>query len=324
MFRKIILLGAMCCIAVSSVYAGETVESTQKADKLQTNRGLVIEVLTKPNQVNLPGEFRIAFKLQNTSSSPLVLTDLVLAPVDVPVQLRVQPECFGKTKQVVISPEDTLTIVCSVLSPKYSDTVLGFFSPIFMQWSLLTLTPAEYTFVLSADAYGQKETEEAFNVATSKIIPIRLSPTIWQAVAGAMLGSFLMAVFWISSPLVRHKISAGSDEVRGIFRLILNAALLWLGSTVAAAIAIFLTFRMGDASLPFTLSVNDFYGGLVIGLFGIILTNWLAPKLFGEDYPKAAGVQDAQDSRKNNIESNVHQTGSAEPVVVGTESNNKQ
>ena len=68
-----------------------------------------------------------------------------------------------------------------------------------------------------------------------------------------------------------------------VYRKIRQAAALWIGATAAASIAILITFRMKDASLPFTLSVNDFYGGLVMGLFGVILTRWLSRKLFGEN-----------------------------------------
>ena len=267
---------------------GQAVPAT--VTKTPTSVGLSITVLAQPRQVDVPGSFKMTFAVQNTTTQKIILRDFLLESVEAPTPLVVSEVCTSVGQQKSIEANDFYTITCTIATPDYADSFFGFFSSMVSRWTLLTLAPGEYQFVATANARGADANQEAITISTSRAIPVRMSPTVWQAIFGAMLGSLLMVVFWLSSPRVRAQVgvdAAGMDGLAHILQSLGRAAALWCGSTTAAAISIFLTFRMKDASLPFTLSVNDFYGGLVVGLFGVVLTNWLGPKLFGNGNPPA-------------------------------------
>ena len=42
---------------------------------------------------------------------------------------------------------------------------------------------------------------------------------------------------------------------------------------------VFMTFRMSDVGFPIAISVSDFYGGVVVGLFSYLSALWLLEKL---------------------------------------------
>lgn len=250
-----------------------------------TSAGVLISVLAQPRQIDLPGTFNIALRIQNTSPDTLFVNNFRFAPVDSPTPLEVSKNCDSESPQEAIDPNKFYTIICTISTPGYKDTFASFLLSMISRWSLLTLASNEYQFAAMAnvEAETREQSKAASYITTSTAIQVRLTPTVWQSVFGAMLGSLLMVIFWLSSPKVQSQVgvsSAGIGNPPQILTTLGRAVALWSGSTTAAAISIFLTFRMKDASLPFTLSVNDFYGGLVVGLFGVVLTNWLGPKLF--------------------------------------------
>lgn len=274
---------AACALAF---WAGWPAMAQPKDDPpvAQSSVGLVIEVIAQPRQVELPGVFRLAFKVQNSTAETAVLQKFELQSVEAPTQLEVSGTCSSGAAQQGIAPREYTTIVCEITTPQHSDTFGGFFAPMLTRWSLLTLSPGDYQFIVAAAARGENSSGEPVALTQSKTVSVKLSPAVWQSVFGAMLGSWLMVVFWLSSAQVQTKVgvvAAGRDSLQNILTTAGRAAVLWCGSTTAAAIAIFMTFRLKDASLPFTVSVNDFYGGLVVGLFGVVLTKWLGSKLFG-------------------------------------------
>lgn len=283
LLRCTLMLVLGLTLGATRVQAGDE----KPAPRTQTSLGLVIEVLAQPRQVDLPSAFSMAFRVQNATAGKVVLKEFRLTSVEAPTPLQVNDKCVDKTEQVAIEANAYTTIVCTVGAEGYADSLVGFFGAMLGRWSMLTLTPGEFQFVATASARGSDGNDEVVNLAASRSIPVRLVPTVWQAVLGSMLGSFLMVCFWAASPKVQEQVgmvtagATGATGAQGALRTLGRALALWGGSTTAASIAIFLTFRMKDASLPFTLSVNDFYGGLVVGLFGVVLTQWLWPKLFG-------------------------------------------
>ncbi|WP_124455115.1 hypothetical protein [Paucibacter sp. KBW04] len=261
--------------------------------QLQAAVGFSIDVIAVPKNVEQPGTFQIAFLLQNPSANKLVLQDFVLRSIESTTPLEVDEAC-KKTAQKAVEAKNAVVVACSVTAPGYEDTFTGFFTLIFSRWSLLTFTPGDYRFVAVATSRVQAE-QDSVVVMTSKAFSVHLTPTIWQVIAGAMLGSLLTVMFWGFSPHARS-ISGFPYEHLGLAprlaRTIGTSILLWCGSTAAAAIAIFLTFRLKDAALPFTISVNDFYGGLVVGLFGVFLTGWLRKRLFTDEDSASAETRD--------------------------------
>lgn len=245
---------------------------------------LAVEFVAQPRQLELPGSTHLAFRVVNATGAAVKLVEFRLEVVDSPTALQVGKACQAKgLPQSLVPPSQAVTVVCEIGSPEHSDSFFGFMHSLTRRWSLLTLSPGDYQFVAIVEGRSGAEGDET-RVSATRAVQVRLVPTVWQTVLGAMLGSLLMVAFWgASQGVVRGTPLAPPDEAsktRGADTL-RTGLLLWCASTTAASIAIFMTFRMKDASLPFTLTVNDFYGGLVIGLFGVVLTKWLGPKLFG-------------------------------------------
>jgi len=179
-------------------------------------------------------------------------------------------------------------IVCQITRETAEDNAFDFFKAMLKSWSVLTISPAEYRMVAAFTA----DQDGTGPLVATRVISLRVVPTVWQAVIGSFVGAFLMVIFWAFAPKVERYLTGRPGPRFGtqatpvyhrIFRKPKQVLSLWVGATAAASIAILITFRMKDASLPFTLSVNDFYGGLVMGLFGVILTKWLSQRLFGEN-----------------------------------------
>jgi hypothetical protein len=254
----------------------------QAAD--EATKILAVEFITQPRQIDLPGSSHLAFRIVNATGGSVQLREFRLEVVDSPTALQVGKQCQQHgLPQSQIPSGQAVTVVCPVGTPELSDSFLGFMKTLLSRWSLLTLSPGDYQFIAIVEGRGESASgeEDGRRVSATRAVQVRLVPTVWQSVLGAMLGSMLMVLFWIASRGVSGIPAAGdapTAQVGGIGR---TAVLLWCASTTAASIAIFLTFRMKDASLPFTLTVNDFYGGLVVGLFGVVITKWLGPKLFG-------------------------------------------
>jgi hypothetical protein len=285
----------------ASEAVGASKEKEQKAKPSQTSSRLVIEIAAQPRQIELPGAFSVTLRVQNTTTNSVVLQGLHIRQVDVSTRLELAGNCLPDGKAVNLAENQSVVIACDGSTPDYNDNFWSFLQVLVLgRWSLLTMAPADYQFVASATAEGVNLTGP-ISIASSKLFTLRLVPTVWQAVIGAFAGSFLMVIFWLCSPLARSRVRSSAPDPKWWRRtaLVLWVALkLWIGSAVAAAIAIFLTFRMKDSSLPFTLSVNDYYGGLVAGLFGVALTHQLGHRLFGgdKDDPSSGARKSASDA----------------------------
>jgi hypothetical protein len=272
-------------------------ELEDAASPRQTS-GIVLELIAQPRQIEIPGNISVAFRIHNVSQNNFTLKDFEFTFIDsLPMFVNYESNCIeGRMKQSVIPANSSLLIVCQVTRKNTEDNAVDFFRAIFNSWSVLTISPADYRLVAIATARQQDGTGL---LVASRVISLRVVPTVWQAVIGSAIGAGLMVIFWLSAPKVERYIAnrsrsenrgAAFPVVLGAYRKIRQAAALWIGATAAASIAILITFRMKDASLPFTLSVNDFYGGLVMGLFGVILTRWLSRKLFGDNDDEESAV----------------------------------
>jgi hypothetical protein len=260
--------------------------------------GIILELIAQPRQIEVPGDISVAFRIYNASQGNFMLRDFQFTFIDfLPMFVNHESTCEkGVLAQITVPQDASHMIVCQIKRKKTEDNVVDFFLAMLSSWSLLTISPADYRMVAAVTA----NQDGKGSLVATRVISLRVVPTVWQAVIGSFVGAFLMVIFWLSAPKIERYITDRSRPrfgtqafpvSQGFFRKIKQALSLWIGATAAASIAILITFRMKDASLPFTLSVNDFYGGLVMGLFGVILTRWLSRRLFGDnDDEESAGL----------------------------------
>ncbi|MDB5870645.1 MAG: hypothetical protein JWQ07_87 [Ramlibacter sp.] len=264
-------LGA--CVFVSSEARAEPPTPVT----IQAGNAVRIELIAQPRELELPSRFHLALRLINSTDGTVIFHNFKLTPLEEPGGLQVSPECEDQ-KQAFIGARSTFTITCEVFSRYFDDSIPKFPQALFGSWSLLTLQPGEYRFVATA----QVRQEDNSLLATSETVPVRIRPTVWQVCAGAALGAFFLVVFTFSSVKARGAFLNNQriESMKGWRLWGVEPLLLWLGATVAASIFIFLTYRLKDVSSPITITVNDFYGGMVFGLFGVFIADHLASRFY--------------------------------------------
>lgn len=236
-----------------------------------------IELVAQPKEVELPSQFNIAFRLVNATQEAVIFRSFDLKPLEEPGGLKVADECL-KQVQTTIGANGTRLIICQMHSESFRDSLSSFLQSLFSSWSLVTLQPGDYRFVATAE-YRRSDLSTS---TCNTIITMKIRPTIWQVCFGAAFGALLLVLFAFSSPRIRMLMALRDrlESATWFGRWVVEPFALWVGASVASSIFIFLTYRLKDVSGPFTITVNDFYGGVVLGLFGVFLADWLAGKLF--------------------------------------------
>lgn len=239
--------------------------------EVKTLSSVRLESLIQMHEIELPSRFNLALRLLNASNDATRFINFRLVPLEEPGGLVVVNSC--EQPQVGLAAQTSLIVTCEVTNKPFDDTLFGFLRSILSSWSLLTMQPGEYRFL--ATAAVRLEDESIVTVATP--ITVRLRPTVWQVIAGAIVGALLLVFFAATSNRVRDTIGLAGT---GWFGRLGQMIVLWMGASVSGAMFILLTFRLKDAGAPITLTVNDFYGGVVVGILGYFLTDWLATKVF--------------------------------------------
>lgn len=222
-----------------------------------------IALLAPPSNVELPGRYRVVFRISNLTDTSYMLRTLELVPFNIIDGFVGKSACIFKD-QVIGVGEDSL-VPCDI----GSDWSVGNFG-----WGLLTIQPGTYS--AHATSTLQAKQDGGFDgktVAISTIVELQVRPSVWQVVIGAALGSLLLAIFVQLSPLTKFR---AIDAEGGLWSFFL----LWISAFVASAMFILLTYRLRETGSPITITVNDFYGGVAIGMFGILLADWLGARLF--------------------------------------------
>jgi len=98
---------------------------------------------------------------------------------------------------------------------------------------------------------------------------------------GGVLGALLLALF-VPAYRALKSLHSGERMSATIGGLFFQGLLFLLSGSVVSITAILLLQRIGNLELPITLDVNDYLGGVVIGLFSYPVGNALYDRFFGE------------------------------------------
>lgn len=194
-------------------------------------------------------------------------------------------------EQISLPPGGEMYVVCSYRPRVILDNpvdVLGLLG----DWKTLTIQPGDYQVFAQARMRVQR-TEGTFDfVESSTIAILPLRPTIWQVVMGVAFGALILAFFRVFSPKVRHDLGIAEGRL-GFLSASWLGLRFWISAWIAGAMVVFITFRMQEGGLPIAITVNDFYGGVVIGLFGYVATLWVGNRVLGDSAhagaPRARG-----------------------------------
>ncbi|MGA9059791.1 MAG: hypothetical protein WB763_25155 [Terriglobia bacterium] len=142
------------------------------------------------------------------------------------------------------------------------------------QWAnpqLLAFVPGEYDVVVrthfQVPPAGVESVDETLKVSFEPPLGV----LVWGGVAGAVLLAAFVCTYRYLRQTPRTTLTVA----------ILQALALAAGGAVSAAVAIILLDRLKGVELPVNVTVKDFYGGIVIGLFSYKIGDSLYTQFFG-------------------------------------------
>lgn len=154
--------------------------------------------------------------------------------------------------------------------------------PIFsvlLNYHLLAFMPGEYEFriIVNYSSASPGSPAAGLTPSSSQIISkIYLEPPMTSIMWGGIIGVILLSLFVGIYRFRRAK------PDRSFWEAAKEALILAAAGSVSAIITVILLFRFKDLDLPINITANDFFGGIVIGLFTYKIGDWLYDKLFGQ------------------------------------------
>jgi hypothetical protein len=146
----------------------------------------------------------------------------------------------------------------------------------FMNLHLLTFSPGVYDLLVLT----KYEIPTLHESELPEITKIELTPPLNSIITGGILGAVLLALFVGAYRFRRY---VDSYTVTAVAKEII---ILAFAGAITATIAIVLLQRLKGVTLPITLVVADFYGGVVIGLFSYSIGDWLYKELYSGGTPR--------------------------------------
>jgi hypothetical protein len=185
----------------------------------------------------------------------------------------------------------TLTIPAADIRESGVGGLLSYVALITTKQYLLTFTPQEHNIHVVVDY--SNGADKHFSQRTS--IKVRFTATWGAIMVGGLVGVLLLLVLRITVALVdeaakvlKPQPNLSWSELRNIGAALLQrlgwvgiseliGALVWIPSVIVICV---LLMRMEPGSFPITFQVNDFTGGVLLGLFTRTLIEPLIRKLF--------------------------------------------
>jgi hypothetical protein len=149
-------------------------------------------------------------------------------------------------------------------------------------FSILTYRPRKEVFVATLD-YESLADRRPGTKTTKLLVPVKAHPL--GMYAGGIIGALLAAMFLIL-PAVRPTTLQAAQGVPAQQAMTITERLRELGvrfarGAVVTGIAILVLQTTSDLTLPINITVHDFYGGVILGLFGDKLAAALQKWIWG-------------------------------------------
>ena len=142
----------------------------------------------------------------------------------------------------------------------------------------LLFVPGKYrlrTVVVLKESGNDKGMRNLYSVSD-----IVLEPPLSAALRGGVIGAMLLALFVPAYRTLRKrkdKMQVGNSESTNIVG---QFFIYLISGSVVSVTAILFIYRMGSANLPISITVNDYLGGVIVGLFSYVFGDALYNKFF--------------------------------------------
>lgn len=147
---------------------------------------------------------------------------------------------------------------------------VSLFSSLFNR-RLLAFVPAVYDLRVVVTYQVPPEPASQATEVTKITLEPALSSLIWGGVLGAILLAVFVSVYRYVRPFPQNQPS--------VRKSIKEAVVIASGGAISAVIALLLLQRLKGLELPVNITITDFYGGLVLGLFSYKIGDWLYGQL---------------------------------------------
>ncbi len=159
-----------------------------------------------------------------------------------------------------------------VLNPAEEANFTSTYEKLMYWFHFVTFEPGTYNFAARVKYVPGAIEEPLFQDIQ---FSVDMKPPLFVIVLGACLGAAMLSLFLFSMALW----NSDKITVRSFFQYIIRSFAVFLIGAITAAIFVLLTFRLKSDTLPLSVTVNDFYGGIVIGLFTFKIASWLYAQL---------------------------------------------
>lgn len=252
--------------AISILSAGSPLYAQELRTALRDRPSVVIQV--RQVDLSVASSLDIDVILTNLTGSHF---DVRGVTVELPEALRelhadtLPRDIAGGVR--TISPGSEILYRLRIPSAKQS-ILEGFF-----ETRTLLFTPGEY--VVSAEV-EYVEPPDASPQSMYTTYQLSLKPPLSAVLRGGVLGALLLAIF-VPAYRVLHGRTAEATRARSALQ---QAATFLVAGSVVSIIAILLLQRVGGLELPVNVAVNDYLGGVIIGLFSYKIGDVLFQQFF--------------------------------------------
>jgi hypothetical protein len=147
----------------------------------------------------------------------------------------------------------------------------------FYETETLLLAPGDYAVKGLVEYHVSGETGRHSMEQTATIT---LAPPLSAVVRGGILGALFLAIF---VPAYRKLRAAKTGQPTRTEKPVAHAITFFLAGSVVSTITILLLQRLGSLDLPIMITVKDYLGGMVIGLFSYKIGDALYGQLFSKE-----------------------------------------
>jgi len=276
-------LASMCFSAAAAAAGSSTVTVGHPATSEVAEVKLEVGVTPDGRAVIGESVFFI-ISVRNAGTETVTLREAVLKPVGLLGKVYDESECKATFRGKTVPATQTASVVCELPA-----------KPV----PLRVFLNREGQYRLIANV-----TIASLNDPLSSPLSVKLNAPEIAVVYGALFGSILLVMFstaysylrWlpeVPSDVSALKSQATSFLLRFPIRLVLATIEMTLRAVQGAVVAIILivmTRTTTDIGAPIAVRVDDFWGGLVVGIFSVPLANWLADKLALATATRAKGA----------------------------------
>lgn len=144
----------------------------------------------------------------------------------------------------------------------------------------LLFVPGKYRLRAEIELEGSAGKEKGFR-SLYALTEITLEPPLSAALRGGVVGALLLALFVPAYRMLHSRKNIEKTISYSLSNLMGQFLIYSISGSVVSITTILFIHRMGSANLPISIAVNDYLGGIIIGLLSYVFGDALYKKFFG-------------------------------------------